>query len=289
MKKMLLFLLIATIIALTLTACGGNAEKKTTAPESTASSTAASPTEKSEPSGEFSLEFVVMIYSESSADFHIGSQKTSAVDSYQIEFDQYVINVNKRDNNELQCSLYRQKDTERTYIGDCEYLVNEYETIICVPTVVLGIEEYNFNSVSEYSLYDGNEKTKYSAAEVAINEDGTPADIVDESQTNPTKEVTDTESAAYVNITFVSDLGDKLIFTEADAQGYPISMSFNGNAIVFDSVSYCSENEEYITALLKWSTEGGSAQAEFFYMRSSNSIILKGGHGGEYKVVDEVH
>lgn len=227
-----------------------------------------------------------MIYSESSADFHVASQKISSTDFYKIEYDNYAIDVNKRDNNELKCSLYRQKDTERTYIGDCEYLVNEYETIICVPTVVLGIEEYNFNSVSEYSLYDGNEKTKYSAAEVAINEDGTPADIVDESQTSPTEEVTDTASADYANITFISDEGNELIITEVDAQGYPVSMSFNGNAIVFDSVSSCSENEEFITALLKWSTEGGSPQAEFIYIRSSNSIILKGGHGGEYKAVD---
>lgn len=286
MKKKIAALFLATALVLSLTACGEKAENKTTTPESTASPTTASSTEKSELSGALPPEFAVMIYSESSADFHIASQKTAAVDSYQIEFDQYVIEVNKRDNKELQCSLYQQKDTERAFIGDCEYLVNEYETIICVPTVVLGIEGYNFNSVSEYSLYDGNEKTKYSASEVAINEDGTPAAIVDESQTSPTEEVTDTASADYANITFISDEGNELIITEVDAQGYPVSMSFNGNAIVFDSVSSCSENEEFITALLKWSTEGGSPQAEFFYMRSSNSIILKGGHGGEYKAVD---
>lgn len=285
MKKTFM-LILALMLITVLTACGGNPESKTTAPESTASPTAASPTGKSEPSGALPPEFVVMIYSESSADFHVASQKISSTDFYKIEYDNYAIDVNKRDNNELKCSLYRQKDTERTYIGDCEYLVNEYETIICVPTVVLGIEEYNFNSVSEYSLYDGNEKTKYSAAEVAINEDGTPADIVDESQTSPTEEVTDTASADYANITFISDEGNELIITEVDAQGYPVSMSFNGNAIVFDSVSSCSENEEFITALLKWSTEGGSPQAEFIYIRSSNSIILKGGHGGEYKAVD---
>lgn len=50
MKKTFM-LILALMLITVLTACGGNPESKTTAPESTASPTAASPTGKSEPSG----------------------------------------------------------------------------------------------------------------------------------------------------------------------------------------------------------------------------------------------
>lgn len=290
MKKTFM-LILALMLITVLTACGGNPESKTTAPESTASPTAASPTGKSEPSGALPPEFVVMIYSESSADFHVASQKISSTDFYKIEYDNYAIDVNKRDNNELQCSLYRQKDTERTYIGDCEYLVNEYETIICVPTVVLGIEEYNFNSVSEYSLYDGNEKTKYSAAEVAINEDGTPADIVDESQTNPTEEVTDTESAAYVGVSFVDTFNDRtIVFDEVDSDGCPTAITSNGNRTVFERHDEMAiDDRGWVTRVYfsELNGEQGDYGCDIVYYSNDNHFEIRGyGFSGDYYVVD---
>lgn len=280
MKKTITVLFLILTMLFSLTACGGNANSNASADSGSTDSTPSSQT--SEPQGELPPEFLVMIYWGNSADFHIATQKTAACSFYQIEFDDYVLVAEKMDNNELACTLYKQNGMERTYIGDCEYLANEYETIISVPTVVLGIEGFSFNAVSQYTLYDGDETTTYSAAEVAVNDDGTPADIVKESQSKPADEPSDTVPADYANITFVSDDGYKLIITETDAQGYPVSMSFNGNEIVFDSVSCCSDDGDMITALLKWSTENGNTQSEFFYFRSTNSIILKGYAVGEY-------